>query len=140
VSGELVIAVGFQAADLEPWFEQVELAGQVDCRYCMPDRRTERARLSLPRPEAPAARVLAAGEVLDVRPPSVHALDAVVLAPSDSSGWRSEQLIARALLAPSSRNPIQSRTEPVESPATRLRRGPAPTHVCSARTPEGERV
>jgi hypothetical protein len=54
-SGELVIPVGFQVADLEPWFDQVELAGQVDCRYCMPDRRTERIYLcrglKLPLPE-----------------------------------------------------------------------------------------
>jgi hypothetical protein len=41
-SGEVVIAVDFQATDLEPWFEHVELAGQVDCEYCMPDRRTQR--------------------------------------------------------------------------------------------------
>jgi len=51
-SGEVVIAVDFRATDLEPWFEHVELAGQVDCEYCMPDRRTQRIylcrRLKLP--------------------------------------------------------------------------------------------
>jgi hypothetical protein len=41
-SGEPMIAISFAAADLEPWFERVEPAGEVRCRYCMPDRRVQR--------------------------------------------------------------------------------------------------
>jgi hypothetical protein len=39
---DVVIAIGFDAADLLPWFDTVELAGEVSCEYCMPDRRVQR--------------------------------------------------------------------------------------------------
>ena len=41
-SGEPMIAIDFSAEDLAPWFEHVELAGVVECEYCMPDRRIQR--------------------------------------------------------------------------------------------------
>ena len=41
-SGEPIIAISLRASDLVPWFEHVELAGEVQCEYCMPDRRTQR--------------------------------------------------------------------------------------------------
>ena len=37
-----MIAISFDAEDLAPWFEQVELAGEVRCEYCMPDRQMQR--------------------------------------------------------------------------------------------------
>jgi len=40
-SGDVMIAIGFEAQDLEPWFEHVERVGEVRCRYCMPDRQLE---------------------------------------------------------------------------------------------------
>jgi hypothetical protein len=36
--GEVVIALGFRAESLRPWFDSLELAGQIRCPYCMPDR------------------------------------------------------------------------------------------------------
>lgn len=41
-SGEVMIAISFDRADLEPWFERVDLAGEVRCEYCMPDRQVQR--------------------------------------------------------------------------------------------------
>jgi len=39
--GGLIIAVAFNAADLAPWCDRLELVAQVACEYCMPDRRTQ---------------------------------------------------------------------------------------------------
>ncbi|HSP97966.1 MAG TPA: glycosyltransferase family 39 protein [Candidatus Dormibacteraeota bacterium] len=41
-SGEVMIAVSFPEEVLRPWFGHVELAGQVRCPYCMPDRQLQR--------------------------------------------------------------------------------------------------
>ena len=41
-SGDVMIAIGFEAADLSPWFERIEQSGEVRCRYCMPDRQLQR--------------------------------------------------------------------------------------------------
>jgi hypothetical protein len=35
-SGRIVITVGIPEEDLKPFFEEVELAATVRCRYCMP--------------------------------------------------------------------------------------------------------
>jgi hypothetical protein len=34
--GSVVVAVGFSRAQLEPWFDRVEEAAVVRCRWCMP--------------------------------------------------------------------------------------------------------
>jgi hypothetical protein len=44
-SGDVMIAVGFAGTDLTPWFERVELAAEVECPYCMPDRQVQRVYL-----------------------------------------------------------------------------------------------
>jgi hypothetical protein len=40
--GDVMIAIGFEPADLAPWFAHIEPAGEVHCEYCMPDRRVQR--------------------------------------------------------------------------------------------------
>jgi len=37
----LIIAVDFAETDLTPWCDRVELVGQVNCEFCMPDRRLQ---------------------------------------------------------------------------------------------------
>jgi len=39
--GRLIIAVDFAETDLTPWCDRVELVGQVNCEFCMPDRRLQ---------------------------------------------------------------------------------------------------
>jgi hypothetical protein len=41
-SGSVMIAVSFPEEVLRPWFGRVELAGEVRCQYCMPDRQLQR--------------------------------------------------------------------------------------------------
>ena len=43
--GRLLIAVGFPDAALAPWCDQLELAGQIECPLCMPDRRIQRVHI-----------------------------------------------------------------------------------------------
>jgi 4-amino-4-deoxy-L-arabinose transferase-like glycosyltransferase len=40
--GQLLIAIGFSDAALTPWCDRLELAGQIECELCMPDRRIQR--------------------------------------------------------------------------------------------------
>jgi len=40
-SGEPMIAIAFRREDLASWFEHVDLAGEVECEHCMPDRRVQ---------------------------------------------------------------------------------------------------
>jgi len=42
LSGDVVIAVAISEKALAPWFESVQLAGEVTCDLCMPDRRVTR--------------------------------------------------------------------------------------------------